>query len=77
MAALTAAQRRAIPSGAFALPELRMFPLVDLKRANNAMGRLHNSKVWRSLTPAQRKRAFHRILDAQLRFHRKRPRGKR
>jgi hypothetical protein len=54
-----------------------MFPLVDLKRANNAMGRLHNPKVWKSLTPAQRKRAFKRILDAQLRFHRKPLRGKR
>lgn len=75
MAALTAAQRRSLPARAFALPELRMFPLTDLARANNAMGRLHNRKVWSRLTPSQRTRAFGRILAAQIRFRKQKARS--
>lgn len=72
MARLTAAERHALPASAFALPERREMPLVDSRHASNALARLGQPRVFRSLTREQRARALRRILAAQSRFRRTR-----
>jgi len=74
MARLTAADRSMLPSSAFALPELREFPLVDrFGRLDHghitaAFGRILGSA--RGLTVQQKVKALKRTYSALARYNR-------
>ena len=66
MAVLRAKKRNALPSGKFADPAERKYPIHDKAHADNAMARLRQQKG--SMSPAKYKRVEARIRAAQKRF---------
>ena len=68
MSRLTYQEKKRLPASAFALPERRMFPLVDKERAADAMARLSMSWNLGHLTESEYTRAHKAIRAAEARF---------
>jgi hypothetical protein len=68
MSRLTYQEKKRLPASVFALPERRMFPLVDAAHAADAMARLSMSWNLGHLTKTEYERAHRAIRAAEKKF---------